>query len=469
MGKFKVIILICGLILFSITSCNGTEVPRREFVQYALISQETLTPDIKHKSWTIIEDSENCDVSKLLSQSKRVYKISHNHSFDKLVLPKGCEVYFDGGSLKGDITFDSNYLSGKVKLHESTLNGTIVNTSFEAGWICFGDGKKDDAKGINEALKVCNTIHFQKGTYLLSSLHQPLPDLAKNFHEAVNSHVGIFKSGISLIGDQGACLLSKDINRVITIYSLPNEIKRSIKNIKISGLTFRVFNNGKEFHEFVHTIKTLGVNGLSITNCEFFEFWGDAISLSHYGDTPNTGERSRNSHVIIDNNYIDGGNHNNRNGISIISGYDVIINNNTLVETSKDNMPGAIDVEANNSAYTTEKIVIQNNSIYNCKGNVGSIAIVSNKNEAPAKNIVIEGNDIQSSTNGICILIDSKNSTGRIKIRENNISNCNNPLIFRGNGESKNWEIKGNKYNNSIKSKIGGNIQVTNLKTDRKK
>lgn len=129
-------------------------------------------------------------------------------------------------------------------------------------------------------------------------------------------------------------------------------------------------------------------------------------------------------------------------------------------------MPGTIDIEANNDAYTTEIIIIRNNIIQGCHGGVGTISIVSNAQEAPAKHIKIQGNLIHSSAKGICILVESRNSTADIKVLDNSFTKCDKPLIFRGNGKSKNWVIKGNKHTKFLMQKYGGNIQVTNFKTD---
>lgn len=56
----------------------------------------------------------------------------------------------------------------------------------------------------------------------------------------------------------------------------------------------------------MHTIKLIGVNGMIIKDCRFDDFWGDAICLSHYGDNPKTGERSRNQNIKLLSNSIIG-------------------------------------------------------------------------------------------------------------------------------------------------------------------
>lgn len=468
MNIIKRILPFLYCLLFFCESCSGQEVARLSYRQDTLKHDSLQEIPLKHNTWKTL-DMDDLLKSTADVKSKTVLVVDSNIEIDKLELPSNIELHFNGGSLKGQIVFNNTYLSGKIRLQGSTISGSVANDCFEAGWICHGNGERDDAESINQILGVCKNIHFNRGTYLLSSYHKINPELQEQFQSSVKSHVGIYQDDITLTGEDGAAFLIEDKGVAVCVYSRPENIKNSTRNIVIKDLTFRVENDGKEFHEFVHTIKMVGVNKIIVDNCKFFDYLGDAICLSHYGDTPQTGERTRNSNVSITNNYIDGNSHNNRNGISLISAYRVLVIGNTIVESSKGNMPGAIDIEANNSAYTTERIVIRNNIISRCNGGVGSISVVSNSLEAPAKSIVIQGNYIESSANGICILVESQESSGYFKVLDNTFFDCKNPMIFRGKGKSKNWVIKGNKYNNLLKPKIGGDIQVTNLKTDRKK
>lgn len=442
-------------------SCMGQEVQRLSYVQHVLDEKAVPELPIKHNSWKKIKLSEVSGNPSASIKSQTVIYVDIPLSVDEIDLPENVELHYCGGSIKGNLVFNKTYLSGKINLRETTLSGSITNEIFEAGWICNGDGKTDDAKAINQAIKVCNTIHFQKGAYLLSSLHSPSENLDSKFHEAVRSHIGIYKSNIKLIGDEGASLVSKDKNRVITIYSSLNQIKNSVKNIVIEGLTFRVENDGKEFQEFIHTIKTLGVNKLSISRCQFFDYWGDAICLSHYGDDPSTGERTRNSNVTIEGNYIDGGNRNNRNGISIISGYNVKITNNTFKETSLKGMPGAIDIEANNTAYTVKNIVIINNVIDNSTS--CGISIYCNKQGASAHNVTIANNSISNCYYGVKIEIYNDYSTSNFTIQNNATSGCRNPFVCKGESKSKNWKIVGNIFPGIKQDKMVGDLKVERL------
>lgn len=464
--KNKSYFLLLTLLFCINASCESVTHLSKIYISYKLNQGTIPELSMKHKSWKMILDSKDCKMKDLFTQRKCVYKIRYFHEFDSISIPKDCEVYFCGGSLKGKIKFNDNYLSGRVIIKNSEISGTISNKVFEAGWICNGDGVYDDAKNINMALAACPNIHFQKGTYLMECFHNPYSKLSSDLYNKVKAHIGIYRTGVTLLGDDGASFLTKDMARTITIYSLPNQVEKSIKNIKIQNIDFRVVNDSRSFDELSTTIKTIGVNGLIIKDCSFFDFWSDAICLCHYGDNEKTGERTRNSNVTIANNYIEGSSHNNRNAISVINGYNVLIDHNVIEETSKDNMPGAIDIEPNNSAYTINKITISNNSIFGSKGNVGAISVVALTNNAPAHNITIKNNFISNSTMGIVCYIKSHNTTSNFSIIGNTVDFDTPPFSFKGRGTSKNWTIKHNTFKRPTMAKIGGDINITNLKVE---
>lgn len=459
---FRRLMLRCfvlTMLVFIYNSCNGYPIIRLAYQQYELDKSFIQEVTLINKDWKQISSLDNiCE--------KTILMIESDYVVDTLVLPQKVELHFCGGSLKGNIIFNDTYLSGFVNLRGSHISGNIKNNEFQTGWICYGDGVHDDAQSINQILDVCNNVRFNRGTYLLSSYHNPRNDLSPSHHNSVKSHIGIFRDNITLRGDKGASLLVKEPSAAICVYSLPNDIENSVKDICIEGLTFRNENDGKDFFELLHTIKLIGAKKLSVSNCCFFDFWGDAVSMSHYGDTPATGERTRNSDVKVKDNYIDGGNHNNRNGVSVISGEHVVIENNIFVETSRYNMPGSIDIEANNSAYTVEDIVIKHNVILGCHGGLGAIALVSNDKEAPATKVIIKENVIIDSERGVCFKIDSKSSTENIQVIENKFRNCKTPLLLRGSGSSKNWIIKRNYKIKKIK--FAGELEIKNLRTDVK-
>lgn len=409
-------------------------------------------------------DSERCALKNLLSVKNVKYVIRYPHQFrDTLFVPKNCDIFFEGGLLSGPIVFDKTKLSGNVNLKGSSVSGTLRNKTFDASWLCAMDGITDDAPCINEMIEVCGNIFFPKGIYRLVSEYNPLGRVPKEYFDAIKCHIGINRSNVNLRGEEGAVFLTDKLLGTLCIYTTPNQIENSIKNIKIEKITFSVRNDAQRFNQFMHTIKTMGVNGLIIKDCVFDDFWGDAICLSHYGDNPSTGERSRNQNIKILNNRIVGGeHHNNRNGISVINGKNVLINGNTIRNTSRKDMPGGIDIEPNNSAYTIQNIKVENNIISGIRGKGGAISLII-YDEGPAYNISIVGNVVSDSKKAILIYIKTINTSDNITIDNNVVREDTPPYHFFGEGSSTNWKIRGNIFEQPSTQTIPGKIQVENL------
>lgn len=409
-----------------------------------------------------IYDAPGMRVQELFHESG-TYVIRYQHVFsDSLRLPPDCELCFEGGSLTGHVVMNGTMLSGKVNLKGSSLSGRVSNKQFDASWLCAMDGVTDDAKRINEMIEVCGHVYFPRGTYRLISAYDPTGKVGKKYHKSIKSHLGIRRSNVVLEGENGAQLLTTDSLSTICLFSKPNQIDKNIRNIEIKNIIFTVKNDGNHFHEFLHTIKIIGVNGLTIENCTFNDFWGDAISLSHYRDNPKTGERTRNQNVKILNNTILGGDsHNNRNGISVINGKNVLIKDNVIKNTSRKDMPGAIDVEPNNSAYTIENIKIEKNYI---EGVLSKAITVHIRDDGPAHHIEILSNEIKNCGKvGIAVTIRTEDTTDSIIVKNNHVYADTKPYRFRGKGRSKDWIISGNTFDQPVLQSIPGKITVKNL------
>lgn len=405
------------------------------------------------------------DLHQICKTEKTKYIFLFEHHFkDTLYIPHNSELFFEGGHLCGPIVFDNTKLRGSVNLKGSSISGNIQNTSFDASWLCAMDGESDDAKSINEIIDVCGNVFFPKGRYMLVSYFNPQGKIDEDFYGSVECHIGIYKNGVVLRGEEGTEMIIERPSSGICVFSKPNQIDNSVRNIVISGITFTVKNDGDSFHEFAHTIKMKGVDNITIKDCVFNDFWGDAISLSHYYDTPKTGERTRNQNVNILNNKIIGSEyHNNRNGISIGNGKNVLIKGNIIKSITRNDMPGGIDIEPNNSAYTIQNIRIEKNYFEDIHGTAGAIGIVLLRDNAPAYDIEIIGNTIINCSFGISIDIKTENSSSNFRIIGNDISNDTRPLHFVGEGSSTNWIIRNNVYNMSIIQTIPGFIKVKNL------
>ena len=414
----------------------------------------------------IIYDAPDKPIQSLFSAKNAKYVINYDHQFEQtIIIPNDCEIFFDGGSLRGDIKFCNTILNGKIKLQGSKLKGSIKNKVLYSEGFCYADGIHDDADNINQMLNVCGKLHFKKGNYLMVSKHlAPKVDNVLDDWQ-IDTHIGIAKSNVELVGDEaGVTFITHQPCGIVYIYSPPYKFERTVRNIRIENIKFSSVNNGKDFWQLKHTIKTVGVNGLMISNCQFDDFWGDAICLHSYGDTPSTGERTRNSNVVIKNNYIRGGkHHNNRNGISVVNGVNIRIENNIIEHTSRSDMPGAIDVEANSHVFSIDNIVIKSNIIRNCSGTAGGICINSPKLSAPAYNIKIIDNHVSGCTTGLAFVVKTDDVTKNYMIKGNIIESDTPPYKFVGNGRSKNWIFKSNVFKRKTNDRIPGNIKVEGL------
>lgn len=439
----------------------------RKFFQFLFLFVPLCTSAMK-----VVHDTPGMEIHDVFLAGKAKYVLSYSHQFnDTLIIPNGSVLKFDGGSLNGPIKFNRTSLKGEVKLKGSSISGDVTNKKFDASWLCAMDGVKDDAPQINEMIEVCGYVYFPKGNYRLITAFNPKGKLSKELYSSAYGHIAICKSNVTLEGEHGATFVTDKPLITVCVFSQPNDIAHSIRNIRIENITIEVHNDGANFHEFMHTIKMMGVNGMTIKNCTFNDFWGDAICLSHYGDNPQTGERTRNQNVRILNNTIAGGDHHsNRNGISVINGKNVMIKDNTIKNTSRKDMPGGIDVEPNNPAYTIENIRIEDNVLEGIKGGGGAISVVSPQG-GPAHRIYIVNNVIKDSNTGIFIYLKSEDVTDTYVIKNNKVDSNTRPYRFEGEGKSRNWIVKGNVFDRPCKQEIPGDIQVTGLvmKDNKKK
>lgn len=414
----------------------------------------------------VIYDKPNQDVTSLFSKNNAKYVIRYNHHFEsKIVLPQCSEINFKGGSLTGCLDLNNTLLTGDVKLQGSKLTGRVRNDFLKSEWFCFKDGRHDDADNINQMIVVCGKIHFQKGNYLLKRIHKgPQQQNVLDDWQA-EGHIGISKSGVELIGEEtGVVFITPKPNVTICIYSPPYQFEKTIRNVRIENITFRALNDGKEILQLKHTIKAMGVDGLIIKKCNFDDFWGDAICLHSYGDVPSTGERTRNSNVVITDNHIKGGSHyKTRNGVAVVNGVNVRIERNIIEQTSGEGMPGAIDVEANSDAFSINNIIIKKNVIKNCRGTAGGICINSKGYNAPAYNIKIIENHISGCTSGLAFVVKTDEVTANYYIVDNIVASDTPPYQFIGNGKTSNWTFKRNVFKKHTTLKIPGKIRVKGL------
>ena len=250
-----------------------------------------------------------------------------------------------------------------------------------------GDGLTDDSASIQNAInsikETGGTIFLPTGNYLAYDL-----TLYSNMRLTGTTNGGsilTYKTGLesgvvgSLIGvnqyDEGT-----------------HDPSNNSKNIEIDHITF-IGAHLSGFSEFHYLIFLNAISKSSIHNCRFIGFQGDAIYLGQRGK-----KERHNQHIDIYNNFFDGLDNSNRNGISVIDGNHIKIYNNKFVNVSASNMPGNIDLEPNYSFDIIQNITIDRNHFEKYKGNHGAIGLYLAHDttwySTPPKNIYITNNFI---------------------------------------------------------------------------
>jgi hypothetical protein len=217
-----------------------------------------------------------------------------------------------------------------------------------------GDGVTDDSLAFLNAANTGKLIFVPVGTYSLNI--QNLPSNSRLYGCGSTSI-------IKPLTDTVRCALGAESTSASTY----------IENIHLSGLRFLGNVASVGFSEQDHLTAFNGVKNLLIEKCEFIGFRGDGI----YIGSGNSGANElHNVNVTIKNNFFDGVNNDNRNGVSVVDGDGVTISDNYFINCTRSNMPGAIDIEPNSNIYHVAKNVkIHNNKFFNIGGNVAAISI----------------------------------------------------------------------------------------------
>ncbi len=145
-------------------------------------------------------------------------------------------------------------------------------------------------------------------------------------------------------------------------------------DIEIAGIAFEGPVASLGFSEHRHLLNFNGVTQLWIHDCIIRGFRGDGLYL---GSSNVFGVERHNISVRISQNEFDGINCDNRNGISVIDGTGIRIEDNYFTRCSRRDMPGPVDIEPNGDYFLRiEDILIEGNRFDDCGGGVGKISIV---------------------------------------------------------------------------------------------
>lgn len=219
-------------------------------------------------------------------------------------------------------------------------------------------GDVDDTAAFQRAIKTKRPVHAPAraglgsgGEYLVGSI-----DLT---------------AGTNIFGDGIGRTIVRPIGNGPVFHCDSGDAATQISGIRISNCTLHGWVVRRGFAEHHHLLHLNGIHDLIIEDVEFRGFQGDGLYL---GSGRRAGITRHNRDAIIRRCIFDGVNHNNRNGISVIDGDTILIEDCIFKNCTRPDMPGAIDFEPD----ATKDAIIRDIFIRRCRfiktaGNVGAI------------------------------------------------------------------------------------------------
>lgn len=314
----------------------------------------------------------NILTQEMVNSSNTAYIIQYDFDLDggSIVIPANCVLKFEGGSISnGTISGNMTKISaGKNAIFEGiTISGNWDVPEITSAW--FKDAEEDNV------IKQCfnftnddlyNRVTIEDGTYNVDTLAT--------------------KTGAITVGS------NTEVNILGKIKQLPNsfsygfvvDIKEGAENVYIHGNGIiegdkleHAGTSGESGHGInMHESYNITIEGITIKDC-----WGDCVYIG-YTTTPAT-------NVTLRNLTLDGG---SRQGVSITSAKNVIIENCNIQNINRTAPQSGIDIEPNANSIV-DNIVIRNCNITNCSGwgielfnsNIESI------NDVLIQNVVVDG------------------------------------------------------------------------------
>jgi hypothetical protein len=308
-----------------------------------------------------------------------------------------------------------------------------------------GNGVADDTTSFSNAFSTGKRVYAPAGTYLLNFLNVP--------------------SNTFLYGDGDNTIIKPlTIDTRCALGADSGSSSAYIENVTIQNVKFLGDVAGSGFNEQKHLTSFNGVKNMLIDRCSFVGFRGDGV----YIGSGNTGGQERhNFNVTVQNCFFDGVNNDNRNGISVIDGDGILIDNNSFYRCTRPNMPGAIDVEPDVFAFHVIKNITISNNYFDTVRNGITMTNMDNPTEQYfgftiqnnyIKNAMNEGIAVTFSFNASPLTQTSKSMA--IQIVGNRVEDSGIPLTIAA---LKGVNISQNTFVDCTASCVLGNGSVARL------
>lgn len=243
-------------------------------------------------------------------------------------------------------------------------------------------GDPDDTAAAERAMSAASTIYFParqgsgpNGDYLLNALR--------------------LRTGVTLYGDGEASVLRASASEAPSILTAMSGVDRPLRNIAMRDMRLEGHVAQTGFREHQHLVAISGVSGLRIERIQFVGFAGDGLYLGAERAWP-TREPRVIRDVIVSECLFDGVNNDNRNGISVTGGSDIVIERCRFRRCTRPNMPGPIDFEPDAFPfYRLERLRVIDCHFEDCGGNLGQIGIMVPKVVPTPRHVLIAGNSFR--------------------------------------------------------------------------
>ncbi len=198
--------------------------------------------------------------------------------------------------------------------------------------------------------------------------------------------------GAMILGEGPATVVRSSSARIPNVFHIDGS-RIVTRDIVLRDMTIAGYVESDGFREHHNLINFSGVADCLIENIAFRGFASDGIYIG--GELEGITRVARtNRGITIRNCSFDGVNNDNRNGISITGGTNIMIDRCLFFRCTRPDMPGPIDFEADDFPfYVFDRLSVTNCTFRRCGGNVGQIAIVTpaNVRQVP-RNVSIAGN-----------------------------------------------------------------------------
>lgn len=302
-------------------------------------------------------------------------------------------------------------------------------------------GDPDDSAALRRAFATGRPVHAPAGRYVVGS-----------------TAADQIPSGATLTGDGiGRTVFTRSYRGphafILHCDSGSPDPTRNVARLRFSDLSFED-EIARGFEPYSYLVMLNGVTDVAFERVAFRSFRGDAL---HLGSGTISKVERHNIGVTVRDCVFDGINANNRNGISIIDGSDVTIEDCRFLNTTRQGdgslgdgdrqkpltglgQPGSIDIEPNADDFAViRNIAIRRNHFSGGGGYAVSMLLLPNKDvRVPISGITVENNVVENRYGGFDAFGfrgDDALQSDRgyaITVRGNEFRGCEKPFIVNG-------------------------------------